>query len=360
MRSIYYYYPMGKELSFSYIAKFHIMLLQRRYQVFPLPLGSLPANAGVGEHVAVLHPYFYPLTAMGEVRETVLRRVRSAIPTLVGVDVADSNKISQWATEVANLADAFVVNSMWSRNAYVESGVRVPVYVVYHGLEEEWFRPPAERPAHPVLRMLHEIKQRKRPFTLLYFLWHSGWRKGADLVEKLLACLESMGINYMLIVKKMDITDPGLTPLAKYKTFIVEGKLPRDWLIDLYDLADLVLLPSRGGSFEMSGLEALGRGVPVLMPNVGPWIEYTPPGLDKWLWVRTAKMVPVLPGNTIHDGLGAEWDPEDACMKAVSIWANLEEVRARTREAIPWIKSHFSWEAVAYQLYDAFTKIVGY
>jgi len=87
-------------------------------------------------------------------------------------------------------------------------------------------------------------------FTILYFLWHSGWRKGADLASALIDCIDKLNINYMLFIKKMDITDPGLKLFTKYKTFIVEGKLTRDWLIDLYDVADLVLLPSRGGSLN--------------------------------------------------------------------------------------------------------------
>jgi hypothetical protein len=142
-------------------------------------------------------------------------------------------------------------------------------------------------------------------------------------------CIERAKIDYMLVVKKMDITDPAFKLLTKYKMFVVEGRLARDWLIDLYDLADLVLLPSRGGSFELSGLEALGRGVPVLMPNVGPWIEYTPPGLEKYLHVKTARMVEPLPGNQIHSGKGAEWDPEDACLKFVEIYTNYDEVKAQ-------------------------------
>jgi Glycosyltransferase len=212
-------------------------------------------------------------------------------------------------------------------------------------LESEWFREP-RRPIHPVVRTLYDIKVRKRPFTILYFLWHSGWRKGADLVAALMDCIERAKIDYMLVVKKMDITDPAFKLLTKYRMFVVEGRLARDWLIDLYDLADLVLLPSRGGSFEMSGLEALGRGVPVLMPNVGTRDEYTPPGLERYLHVKTARMVEPLPGNQIHSGKGAEWDPEDACLKFIEIYTNYDEVKARTVASIEWIRKNYSWDAV--------------
>jgi len=166
------------------------------------------------------------------------------------------------------------------------------------------------------------------------------------LAAQLMACIERAKIDYMLVVKKMDITDPAFKLLTKYKMFVVEGRLARDWLIDLYDLADLVLLPSRGGSFEMSGLEALGRGVPVLMPNVGPWVEYTPPGLEKYLHVKTARMVEPLPGNQIHSGKGAEWDPEDACLKFIEIYTNYDEVKAKAQAGVEWIKKNYSWDAV--------------
>ena len=359
MYPIHYYYPKGKDLSFTYIAERHIELLARHYAVNPLPLGAFPASANMIRQVAVLHPYFYPLTTLGEVKEAVLRRVRSNVPFLVGVDVADSDAISSWAAELANLTDAFIVNSFWSYDAYVKSGVKPPVYIVPHGLEAEWFREP-RRPIHPVVRALYDIKQRRRPFTILYFLWHSGWRKGADLAAKLMECIERAKIDYMLVVKKMDITDPAFKLFTRHRMFVVEGRLARDWLIDIYDLADLVLLPSRGGSFELSGLEALGRGVPVLMPNVGPWVEYTPPGLERYLHVKTARMVEPLPGNQIHVGKGAEWDPEDACLKFVEIYTNYDEVKARAQAGVEWIRRNYSWDAVEEKIRFAFTKILGY
>jgi len=348
-------YPMKRELSFTYIAEKHIELLRERFNVQPLHLTAFPSVATYSKFSGYVHPYFYPLTTNGEIKEAVLKHRVDKIETLVGVDVADSNHMSRWAVDMANYATAFIVNSKWSYDAYVQSGVKVPVYVVPHGLENDWFRE-TRRPEHPTIRFLYEIKQRKNLFTILYFLWHSGWRKGADLASMLIDCIDKAGINYMLIIKKMDITDPGLKLFTKYKTFIVEGKLTRDWLIDLYDVADLVLLPSRGGSFEMSGLEALGRGVPVLMPNVGAWTEYTPPGLDRYLWAKTKKMVPVLPGNEIHDGLGAEWDPDDACVKFLLIYNNYKEVRAKVQEGIDWIKKNYTWEAIKPRLWQIHEK----
>ncbi len=345
-----YFYPYKKELSFSYIAEWHVRLLKEKYNIQEMHLTALPSLASYNRIHAYVHPYFYPLTTNGEIKDTILKRLRKNIDTLIAVDVADSNHLSHWAVEMANYATAFIVNSKWSYDAYVESGVKIPVHVIYHGLEHEWFRPIRE-PIHPSIKFINEIKKKKSVFAILYFLWHSGWRKGADLASQLIDCLERNNINYLLIIKKMDITDPSLKFFTKYKTFIVEGKLPRDWLIDLYDISDLVLLPSRGGSFELSGLEALGRGIPTLMPNVGPWIEYTPPGLSKYLWVKTARMVTVLPGNEIHDGAGAEWDTSDACEKALNIINNYQEVRAKAQEGIQWIRERFEWDVIKKELW---------
>ena len=355
---VIYFYPYKRELSFSYIAEWHVKLLKEKFSIMEMHLTALPSVSSYTRVRAYVHPFFYPLQTNGEIKDAVLKRLRKNIDVLIGVDVADSNHLSKWAVDNANLATAFIVNSKWSYDAFVDSGVKVPVHIVYHGLEEEWFRE-RRKPQHPSIRFIEEIKRKYNPFIILYFLWHSGYRKGADLASSLIQCLESNHVNYLLVIKKMDITDPALKFFTKYKTFIVEGKLPRDWLIDLYDVADLLLLPSRGGSFELSGLEALGRGIPVLMPNVGPWTEYTPPGLDKYLWVKTARMVTVLPGNEIHDGTGAEWDVNDACEKALAIINNYQEVRAKTQEGINWIREHFSWNAIKKELWRVHEKYFG-
>ena len=345
-----YFYPMKRELSFSYIAEWHIKLLQEKYPILPMHLTALPSLSSYTRIKVYVHPYFYPLSTNGEIKEAILKKLRKNIDVLIGIDVADSNHLSQWAVDNANLATALIVNSKWSYDAYIESGVKVPVHVVPHGLEGEWFREP-RTPQHPSIKFLQELKKKHNLFIVLYFLWHSGWRKGADLAASLIKCLEDNHVNYLLVIKKMDITDPALKLFTKFKVFIIEGKLPRDWLIDLYDTADLLLLPSRGGSFELPGLEALGRGIPTLMPNTGPWTEYTPPGLEKYLWVKTARMVPPLPGNTIHDGLGAEWDANDACDKALNIINNYKEVRTKAQEGIKWIKEHFSWNTIKHDLW---------
>ena len=346
---VYYLYPKGREMSFAYVAEKHVEILSTKYNIYPSTLSSFNTIINTQKFSGYFHPYFYPLTTIGEIKETLLKRKLDSIDTLIGVDVADSNSLSKWAVDMANLATALIVNSRWSYNAYVESGVKVPVYVVPHGLENEWFRE-KRKPQHALLRFLYELKQKKNLFFILYFLWHSGYRKGADLTLKLIDCIDRLKINYMLIIKKMDINDPHLREFSKYKTFIVEGRLIRDWLIDLYDLADLLLLPSRGGSFELNGLEALARGIPVLMPNTGAWIEYTPPGLSKYLWVKTARMVPVLPGNQIHNGLGGEWDIEDACEKFIYIYTNYNDIRQRVMEKVTWIRKNFSWDAIKPQL----------
>jgi glycosyltransferase involved in cell wall biosynthesis len=349
--TVYYMYPMKRKMSFSYIAENHVEMLREKFNVEAIHLTAFASIVNYRRFRGYIHPFFYPLTTNGEIKDAVLKRRSDMIDTLIGVDVADSNHMSRWAVDMANYATAFIVNSKWSYDAYVQSGIKVPVHVVPHGLETEWFRD-RQRPVHPVIRFIEEVKRKQGLFVILYFLWHSGWRKGADLAFKLMECVERNHINYVLVVKKMDITDPGLRLFSRFRTFIVEGELPRDWLIDLYDVADLLLLPSRGGSFEMSGLEALGRGIPVLMPNVGPWTEYTPPGLESYLWVKTAKMVTVLPGNEIHDGVGAEWDPDDACSKFMNIYSNYSEVKARVMDGVKWIRENYSWEAIKPRLWS--------
>ncbi len=106
---------------------------------------------------------FYPLDTRGEIKEAILKHRLNKIEVMIGVDVADSNHMSKWAVDMANLTTAFIVNSKWSYDAYVESGVKVPVHVVPHGLESEWFRE-RQKPVHPVIRFLSDLKEKYKSF----------------------------------------------------------------------------------------------------------------------------------------------------------------------------------------------------
>jgi glycosyltransferase involved in cell wall biosynthesis len=117
----------------------------------------------------------------------------------------------------------------------------------------------------------------------------------------------------------------------------------------LYDLSDITLLFSRGGAFEINGLESLARGVPIIAHRRGAWAEYAP----EWCLVPEASRVKVFADNAIHVGYGYTIDVEKAVDLAHAVLDDLDECKARTKEyALKVLAERFTWERVGELLRD--------
>ena len=170
---------------------------------------------------------------------------------------------------------------------------------------------------------------------------HSEYRIGADLVVDFYYRLKKERNDVLLVVHTLTPTGPLQDIVKRIGGIIVSGWLDERKLIELYDLCDVCLLFSRGGGFELNGLEAISRGEPVIAAAGGAWAEYQP----SWCRVPSHSCAEVLRGNPIHVGGGVEIDVEKAIDRAHTILDDLEEYKAKAREwAQTRIRECFTWE----------------
>jgi len=337
-RPVWYVYPIWKKVSFSIVAKKHLQYLRRMMRVEEIDELTFPFTDVFSRPLVLMHPYFYPA-------EVFARHLAHRIPKLwgiIGLDVADSDMLSQHAVDLANRATAMIVPSRFSRNAYVRSGVRVDVHVLPHGVDPEFIdRPKSELPFPEILR---DLKRRRNLKVLLAYIVHSPYRKGEDLLMEIYQRLRRERDDVILAIKDMHgiILDNG-----QKRERIFDGWLREHQQIGLYDSADLFLLTSRGGGFELPGLEALARGVPVIAAKGGSWEDYMP----EWGLVPSRPSAPIFDGNTIHVGRGVEMILERAVDKALDILDNLDDYKAKAHEyAQTRIRQEFTWPWIAENL----------
>ncbi|QJF12344.1 putative glycosyltransferase [Acidianus rod-shaped virus 3] len=345
---------MHHDVSFKFVALEHIKMLKSEYTVYDIPELNFYQFTPYGKPLTFIHPFFYGMVNWNDVQWSFFKMYRSKVSKIIGIEVADSDKIAEKYIDIANSwADALIVNSKWSYNAYINSGLKIPIFVVPHNYDPKLEVSDDQLKVSPEIKKIEEIKNEKKIKIILFFAWHSAYRKGDDLFQKIARQIQKERNDIYFIVKspmpRQDLND--------LKLFNITGVIPFDDIVKMYRIADVLLLPSRGGSFELNGLEALVSGTPVIAPDEGPWTEYFPPSL-KYLLAKTVNHPIVLPGNPIHIGQGVEISIDDAVEKTLKILDNIEEEKAKVKNEIDFFHKNYSFDAVKRKLLDVTSTFV--
>jgi len=182
---------------------------------------------------------------------------------------------------VADLINAHVegvlVPSEYTKRVIRNSGVRVPIAVIGHGIDHSGRVPPMigdrvrRGPVTPSL-----------PFTFLHI--SSGLaRKG---IEELITayCIAFSGDAPVLLAIKtfdnsMNTIDSWvrrLTSASKYAPAIqiISEELDQQEIDFLYHVADAVVLPTRGEGFNLPAVEGMARGLPVIVTRHSGHLDF--------------------------------------------------------------------------------------
>ena len=190
MADVLYLYPQLVRVSFTNIAEKHVEQLCKCMTVETL---EIKHTYIVHKHYPIIatHPVFWvfthPSPTVLDLRLKQLEHVYKHCDALIGFDVADSDRIAQFCADLLNeYYDCVIVPSNASREAYIRSGVNIPVHVIPHGIDDRLINanPSLEHVYNFDLRLAFDYKCNKGYKYVLFFLWHSGYRKGADIVAQ--------------------------------------------------------------------------------------------------------------------------------------------------------------------------------
>jgi len=362
-----YIYPQHHTVSFTLIARKHIEWIRKLglAEVQELDELTLPSYIPHLKYVAVLQPYIFIYHRLirskydmlspnirGRFQE-YLSWWRSNYGGFVGIDVCDSDRLSDYAVTMLNNADRVVVPSNFCVDVYRSSGVVRPIHRLPHGVDPEWYYLPNQwdvtpvKAINPSILELYLYKVRRGRKVLLYYLWHSSWRKGWREVRELYSRLVRERRDVVLVLKTLAPNSPEFQEVMDLGAIQVYGWLSEYDKLLLYDLADITLNFSYGGGFELNCLESLARGVPCVASDWGSWTDYVP----SYLRVRVGEKVQPLPNNVIHVGYGYRVDVESALDKVNDVLDKYEDYRARTEG---WraevLSSVYRWDVIAREL----------
>ena len=413
-RRLVYVYPMGKKQSFNLVAKHQIKFFNEKYLVDKgmtfdryVEIQELDWSEISGETSDVcnwrekrnvlLHPFLYPFTS----KESFLDNAKNFARLLVtknkigGFDVADSDKVSDIAVELINKIDLIIVPSAFSRDAFINSGVRPEIVrVLPHGLDDYFLMDDVDiniegrnvdngngedngnidnedidnkNDIENVKKTFDKLKElrEKGKILVLYFVLHSSYRKGADLVEEVIKRVEKRlkedgNENEICLVIRSkslkyfeNITDKDINN-GKDNIILVDEWLNNRELVKLYDLCSVCLVPSRGGGWEMNAMEATSRGLITLAPNAGCFLD-----MQEYLMmvdIDKDKIVKPLPQNPVHIGNGYEMNMDDFENKLLNVINNFHEIKDKFEDNMYDVREKYSWRNVVLQLDDILMK----
>ncbi|MBA7696948.1 hypothetical protein ES703_105605 [subsurface metagenome] len=321
-----YYAPVGG--SFGVVGKHHMQNLPHAgWNVHWVPLNvTTNRRMGYPSQIGIIHPLLY-WGIPGWASAVGRQHYRQAHKKIAGFEVADSDAIGKGAISLVNKVDLLMVPGETAKAAFVNSGAEIPVEVVQHGLSDVYSAPKNSFSSIP-----------KDGVKILYFQLHSRWRKGGDVVEKVMSRILKERKDVKLVLRLGANKE-----LAKLPQTICVNWLSERDLVHLYDSCDILFAPSRGGACELNVLEALARGLVVETSSYASIKEYA----EGALFIKDKGRVRVLPGNSIHIGKGSDPDPDHAYELMNYAIDNLAELKKRAEALAPKFREKYSWKNTA-------------
>jgi len=351
MSELYYVYPQYKTLSFTLIAEKHIEYLSKHVKVHKISEETLDSLMWLQKRNILLHPILY--VTIGDKIELFPTRYKRLLNLLKvkyklgGFETCDSDKISELAVNILNKFDLIFVPSNFAKQVFKKCGVERKIEVLPHGVSNSFFEPSKPITNQNLLK-LKEIKEKNKAILVLYFLLHSGFRKGADLVYQAMENIQYSFPYIFLVVKRGSFSDSYLNQLKKLKMIEIAGWFNEEELKQLYDLCDILIVPSRGGGFELNALEGMARGIPTIIPDNGCFKDYSQYAIT----YPANKQVEVLPNNPIHIGMGFEPEPIDLATAIIKVAGELDKYKEQAKLHVKEIKEKYSWDKIGEKLYN--------
>ena len=199
-----------------------------------------------------------------------------------------------------NEMDEVWATSEFSKKSFVDSGVKVPVFVIGEGVDPNYFHPgilPYPNPPKEKFRFVSNFAWgRRKGVDVLFEAFRKEFSEGEDVCLMLKVLPSFLGHNIKDELKLV-FARKGSAPVYLY-----DIEIPRWELGRFYTTGSCFLWPSRGEGFGLPALEALACGLPVIASNHSAHLEFlTKNGQPRpGVLLLDGKVEPYIKGDSIY------------------------------------------------------------
>lgn len=281
-------------------------------------------------------------TVPGRIYEIAQKRIEPDLPVIcyglpyiyekcraqmkLGYTMFENTKLPSGWTEQCNTMNAMIVPSQNQKEIFADNGVKVPILVFKHGVNQDYF---------------HYVERPKRQvYTFIDFAAPISVRKGGEYLYKAFKAAFPTQEDVRLVIKTTEpfwlwggLDDPRVD-------FIKNSIPPHEMLDILYD-ADCMVFPTHGEGFGLPPIQAMATGLPTIVTNWSGCTEYANP---EYCYPINYKMIP-----SPHWDTGGEWaEPDfDHLVELMRYcYNNREEAAAKGKKAAEWIKQQWTWDSI--------------
>ncbi len=249
-------------------------------------------------------------------------------------------------TYIFNQADEIWATSEFARQAFINSGVKKPVYNIGEGVDPNYIHP-------DILPFFNKPKEKFR--FMSNFAW--GRRKGVDVLFEAFRKEFDEDEDVCLMLKVTpsysghNIQDelhllydrPGSAPIYIYDLILPKWEIGR-----FYTMGNVFVWPSRGEGYGLPALEALASGLPVIASNYSAHLEFLTknnkplPGVE----LIDGKLERYPGGDSIYYH-GFHWftpSVEDLRKKMRKVYENYKDYKEKALKSSEYVRKHFNWK----------------
>ena len=283
----------------------------------------------------------------------------------IGYTIWETTKLHpKWSEYMNENVDAVMVGCEWNVEIFRNSGVKVPIFVVPHGIGRSEFDnidPFHVKGVSEDTYMFYSIFQwteRKHPLALIKAYWHA-FQKGEDVALVLKTYRSDYSDQEKDAIRTTIKRLKKVTPMDEYPPiYLIPNMLTNDEILGLHSRGDCYVSFDRGEGFGLSPFTAGACGTPIVVTGFGGSTEYAK---EHNSYLVNYVLTPVfgMPWSPWYRGdqLWAEPDVKHGSDLMEHVFAHQEEAKDIGSKMQDDIRNKFAWEVIGQKIIDGIKEL---